>query len=171
MLWCWFKVYLKLNKSLFFISSPLWNGFKRCQSYRLQPDSCLVSQISPQITISTTLHLDFFSSLATFSVNAFIQCAGGTKTSKCCQCLSTFEYAVVAIFWVDFVVWWSHRLIISDSLEYTHMYTQIQMSSQKLPKHTCALSSLKSFSFASHIYSFPSEQAMCKQDLEVYCIL
>ena len=84
--------------SLFFISSPLWNGFKRCQSYRLQPDSCLVSQISPQITISTTLHLYFFSSLATFSVNAFIQCAGGTKTSKCCQCLSTFEYAVVAIF-------------------------------------------------------------------------
>ena len=35
------------------------------------------------------------------TVNAFIQCAGGTKTSlyaKCCQCLSTFEYAVVAIF-------------------------------------------------------------------------
>ena len=52
--------------SLFFISSPLWNGFKRCQSYRLQPDSCLVFQISPQITISMTLHLYFFSSLATF---------------------------------------------------------------------------------------------------------
>ena len=35
---------------------PPGNGFRRRQSYCLQPDSCLVSQISPQITISMPPH-------------------------------------------------------------------------------------------------------------------
>ena len=154
MLWCWFKVYLKLNKSLFFISSPLWNGFKRCQSYRLQPDSCLVSQISPQITISTTLHLYFFSSQH-LSVNAFIQCAGCTKTSlyaKCCQCLSTFEYSVVAIFWVDFVVWWFHCLIISVSLEYTYIHTNINVRPKASKAHVCFEQFKKFFLRLTHLF-------------------
>ena len=158
MLWCWFKVYLKLNKSLFFISSPLWNGFKRCQSYCLQPDSCLVFQISPQITISTTLHLYFFSSQH-LSVNAFIQCAGGTKTSlyaKCCQCLSTFEYAVDAIFWVDFVVWWFHLLIISGdktiSLQYTHIHTNTDVRSTASKAHVCFKQSKKFFLRLLHLF-------------------
>ena len=76
--------------SLFFISSPLWNGFKRCQSYRLQPDSCLVFQISPQITISMTLHLYFFSSLATFVCECIHSVRWGHKDFPIRQMLSMF---------------------------------------------------------------------------------
>ena len=181
MFWCRFKVYLKLNKS---DRLCLYSSF-RLLFGMVSKDASHIACSQTAVLFSKYLLKLQFQRLSIFisslpwqhlSLNAFIQCAGGTKTSKCCQCLSTFEYTVDGIFWVDFVVWWSHRLIISEgdktvSLEYTHMYTQIQMSSQKLPKHTCALSNLKSFSFASHIYSFPSKQAMCKQDLEVYCIL
>ena len=157
--------------SLFFISSPLWNGFKRCQSYRLQPDSCLVFQISPQNRISTTLHLYFFSSLATFVCECIHSVHWGHKDFHMLSMFIKFEYAVVAIFWVDFVVWWSHRLIISVSLEYTYIHTNINVRPKASKAHVCFEQFKKFFLRLTHLFFSVWASTMCKQDLEVYCIL
>ena len=147
MLWCWFKVYLKLNKSLFFISSPLWNGFKRCQSYRLQPDSCLVSQISPQITISTTLHLYFFSSLATFVCECIHSVRWGHKDF---QMLSMFINV-----WVCrgcYILSWFCGLVISsfDNIRQPGIHTHVHTNTNVKPKASKAHPAPWSSSHRSH---------------------
>ena len=122
MLWCRFQVYFKLNKS---DRLCLYSSF-RLLFGMVSKDASHIACSQTAVLFSKYLLKLQFQRLSIFisslpwqhlSVNAFIQCAGGTKTSlyaKCCQCLSTFEYAVVAIFWVDFVVWWFHLLIISE---------------------------------------------------------
>ena len=50
--WCWYLYGIDTVVFEYHWYLPPGNGLRRRQSYCLQPDSCLVSQISPQITVS-----------------------------------------------------------------------------------------------------------------------
>ena len=62
------------------------------------------------------------------------------------------EYTVVAIFWVDFVVWWFHCLIISVSLEYTYIHTNINVRPKASKAHVCFEQFKKFFLGLIHLF-------------------